>query len=187
MLIGFCLLSRFMIGQRSSSVSDWTMHLCSLPSLRPCHLSTCGNCKHLNTRPSPFSTSSSSEHHHHQQYFGMNFHPAPCSTPPSLGLLRLLQEQGITASPQPAPYTFHSHLPTPTHPTAHPTVREEDRGGAQSLKEERTKTLFSFNLVEKLQNLGLHTVAARGVAVGSQQEGERTYSQREAVRHPSEG
>ncbi|XP_046900031.1 trafficking kinesin-binding protein 1 isoform X1 [Hypomesus transpacificus] len=141
-------------------------------SLRPCHLSTCGNCKHLNTRPSPFSASSS-EHPHHQQYFGMNFNPASCSTPPSLGLLRLLQEQGISASPQPAPYTFYSHLPTPTHPTAHPAVRE-DRGGARPSQEERRKTIFSFNLVEKLQNLGLHTVAARGVAGGSQQEGERS-------------
>ncbi|XP_053710942.1 trafficking kinesin-binding protein 1-like isoform X1 [Synchiropus splendidus] len=63
---------------------------------------------------------------------------------PSLGLMRLLQERGICASQNPG-----AELPSSTGSPGR-------RGG--------TRSVFSWNLVEKLQSLGLHKVAALGMA-----------------------
>uniref|UniRef100_A0A665V6D5 Si:dkey-28e7.3 n=1 Tax=Echeneis naucrates TaxID=173247 RepID=A0A665V6D5_ECHNA len=88
-------------------------------------------------------------------------------TTPSLGLLQLLQEHGISASPYPP----HSHHTKPSFSTA-----GNKYGGSVSNKEGRGN-FFSSNLVGKLQSLGLYRVAAWGMARCS--DGER-----ETVRPP---
>ncbi|XP_078788641.1 trafficking kinesin-binding protein 1-like isoform X1 [Oryzias latipes] len=75
-------------------------------------------------------------------------HVSPSYPPaaPPLGLLQLLKQRGISASPH--PLSDWRHEPRAARPTV------EDKGGGNS---------FSLNLVEKLQNLGLHRVAAWGM------------------------
>lgn len=112
----------------------------SLPPYRNCEL---------------VSTSSSS----YQQHIGLGglTTATPYVTTPSLGLLHLLQERGISASPRPHHNLHYSHATNPSGST-----ERHKAGGLSSHKEGRQNT-FSWNLVEKLQSLGLHRVAARGM------------------------
>lgn len=77
-------------------------------------------------------------------------------TPSSLGLLQLLQECGISASPHPQ-YNLNSNQRTDA------SIRRHDARRLSADPEER-RNLFSLNLVEKLQSLGLQRVAARGMS-----------------------
>uniref|UniRef100_A0A3B5ASM2 Trafficking kinesin-binding protein 1-like n=1 Tax=Stegastes partitus TaxID=144197 RepID=A0A3B5ASM2_9TELE len=109
----------------------------------------------------------------HQQHFGRGGRTTTTTTnltPSSLGLLQLLQERGISASPHPHHNLHYSHSVTP------PCSTVKDKGGTVSDKEEG-RIVFSLNLVEKLQSLGLHRVAAWGM-MG------RGGNDREAIKHP---
>ncbi|XP_052346459.1 trafficking kinesin-binding protein 1-like isoform X2 [Oncorhynchus keta] len=121
-------------------------------------LSACGSCEHLST-----TSPSSSNQQHCVPTFDPSQgggHPSTTAPPLSLGLLRLLEEQGISASTLPYPY----HQLTPHTPHTRPTTAEEVRGGGTcTMEEEGRRNIFSFNLVEKLRRLGLHKVADRGV------------------------
>ncbi|XP_024269654.1 trafficking kinesin-binding protein 1 isoform X2 [Oncorhynchus tshawytscha] len=123
-------------------------------------LSACWSCEHLST-----TLPSSSNQQHCVPTFdpsqGGGHHSTSTTAPPlSLGLLRLLEEQGISASTLPYPY----HQLTPHTPHTRPTTAEEERGGGTcTMEEEGRRNIFSFNLVEKLRRLGLHKVADRGV------------------------
>ncbi|PWA16941.1 hypothetical protein CCH79_00012722 [Gambusia affinis] len=79
----------------------------------------------------------------------------------SLGLLQLLQQHGISASTD--PYSnLHYAPPQPQPPP--PTSDVKQTGGRSSSSDQsRGSSLFSLNLVEKLQSLGLHRVAAWGM------------------------
>ncbi|XP_028444456.1 trafficking kinesin-binding protein 1 [Perca flavescens] len=129
-------------------------------SLRSFGLPSCRNCELM-------STSSSS----YQQHFGLGGRTTTTTTTDvttsSLGLLQLLHERGISAFP----YPLHcSHRTKPS-----PSTAKDKCGGSLSGNEGR-KNIFSLNLVEKLQGLGLHRVAAWGTT-GRKKE-------REAVSHP---
>ncbi|KAM4585060.1 trafficking kinesin-binding protein 1 isoform 1-T2 [Odontesthes bonariensis] len=121
-------------------------------SLHSYGLPSCRNCEHV-------STSSSS----HLQHFGQGGHTTTTTnvTTSSLGLLQLLRQRGISASPN--PYSNLHYSPQPSRSTV------KDKGGGTSI--------FSLNLVEKLQSLGLHRVAAWGMMGLSGEE-------RESVQHP---
>ncbi|XP_059184383.1 trafficking kinesin-binding protein 1, partial [Centropristis striata] len=125
------------------------LHSFGLPSCRNCEL---------------VSTSSPS----HQQHFGPGGGTSTSSTSTStstcshvatssLGLLQLLQERGISASPHPQ---HHLHY---RHSAKHSPSTAKDKGGGSPSDSEARRSVFSLNLVEKLQNLGLHRVAARGM------------------------
>lgn len=120
-------------------------------------LPACGTCEYLST--------SSLQH----RPAGLTFDPGQrsLSIPPSLGLLKLLQKHGISASTQPHSTTFYTDFTS----------------SAQCIPDQRakegTRNIFSFNLVDKLKNLGLHRVAARGVVSPNSAE-------KEAVCHPSQ-
>ncbi|XP_030585310.1 trafficking kinesin-binding protein 1 isoform X2 [Archocentrus centrarchus] len=75
----------------------------------------------------------------------------------SLGLLQLLQERGISASRHPHHNLRHTH----SGKTSSSTV--SDKGGGSSSHTQGRRNIFSWNLVEKLQSLGLHRVAAWGM------------------------
>ncbi|TDH15869.1 hypothetical protein EPR50_G00013610 [Perca flavescens] len=129
-------------------------------NLRSFGLPSCRNCELM-------STSSSS----YQQHFGLGGRTTTTTTTDvttsSLGLLQLLHERGISAFP----YPLHcSHRTKPS-----PSTAKDKCGGSLSGNEGR-KNIFSLNLVEKLQGLGLHRVAAWGTT-GRKKE-------REAVSHP---
>ncbi|KAM9491277.1 LOW QUALITY PROTEIN: trafficking kinesin-binding protein 1-like [Salvelinus alpinus] len=119
-------------------------------------LSARGSCEHLSTT----SPSSSNQQHCVLTFDpsqGSGHHSTSTPAPPlSLGLLKLLEEQGISASTLPYPY----HQLTPHTPQ---TAVEERGGGTCIMEEEGRMNMLSFNLVEKLRSLGLHKVAARGV------------------------
>ncbi|XP_035516199.1 trafficking kinesin-binding protein 1, partial [Morone saxatilis] len=121
--------------------SSTSLHSFGLPSCRNCEL---------------VSTSSPS----HQQYFGLGSRTTTTTTnvtTSSLGLLQLLQERGISASPYPH-HTLNYNLSTkPSRITA------KDKGGGSSSDKAGRGNTFSLNLVEKLQRLGLHRVAAWGM------------------------
>ncbi|KAM9792847.1 trafficking kinesin-binding protein 1 [Neosynchiropus ocellatus] len=70
----------------------------------------------------------------------------------SLGLMRLLQERGICASQNPG-----AELPGST---------DAQKDAGSSGRKVGARSVFSLNLVEKLQSLGLHKVAALGMAGG---------------------
>ncbi|KAM3624478.1 uncharacterized protein V6R79_023979 [Siganus canaliculatus] len=75
----------------------------------------------------------------------------------SLGLLQLLHERGISASTY--PHSAHNSPPeTPSKAAA-----KGDAGGWSPSKEGKKRNIFSWNLVAKLQRLGLHKVAAWGM------------------------
>ncbi|KAA8595178.1 hypothetical protein FQN60_012313, partial [Etheostoma spectabile] len=118
-------------------------------NLRSFGLPSCRNCELM--------SNSSSLHQHH---FGLGGRTTTTTTttPPdvvasSLGLLQLLHERGISAFPCPM-HTSHSTKPSPS-------TAKDKCGGSLSDNEGR-RNIFSLNLVEKLQSLGLHRVAARG-------------------------
>ncbi|XP_058257062.1 trafficking kinesin-binding protein 1 isoform X1 [Hemibagrus wyckioides] len=111
-------------------------------SFQPPNLSTSGSNEHVRTLP---------DHQH-----GFFHRPAP-NTTPNLGLIQLLQERGISASTQPS---LPPNLRPPTSTLAALNDKETDRRGRGEKQQKRN--IFSFNLVEKLQSLGLHKVVARG-------------------------
>lgn len=103
---------------------------------------TSGSSKHVRTLPD------------HQHGF---FHRPATNTTPSLGLIQLLEERGISALTQPSL--------TPTHRPSTSTLvalYNKEPDGAHVRKKQQRRNIFSFNLVDKLQNLGLHKVVARG-------------------------
>ncbi|XP_036957849.1 trafficking kinesin-binding protein 1 isoform X1 [Acanthopagrus latus] len=121
-----------------------SLHSFGLPSCRNCEL---------------VSTSSPS----HQQHFGLGVqattNPTTTNeTTSSLGLLQLLQEHGISASPH--PHHHNLHCSQSAKPSCSTSI---DKGGGSSPDKERRRNIFSLNLVEKLQSLGLHRVAAWGM------------------------
>ncbi|XP_078022232.1 trafficking kinesin-binding protein 1 isoform X1 [Epinephelus lanceolatus] len=126
-------------------------------SLHSFGLPSCGNCELV-------STSSPS----HQQHFGLQGRTTTNTTTnvstSSPGLLQLLQERGISASPYPHNYLHHSHSTKPSPSTA------KDKGGGSPSDKEGRRNIFSLNLVEKLQGLGLHRVAAWGMTDRSGKE-----------------
>lgn len=135
---------------------DYVFSACSLHSFG---LPSCRNCELV-------STSSPS----HQQHFGPRGQTTTTTTTnvttSSLGLLQLLQERGISAAPYPHHHhhLHHSHNTTPSPSTA------KDKGGGSLLEKEGRRNIFSLNLVEKLQGLGLHRVAAWGMTDRSGRE-----------------
>ncbi|XP_031720269.1 trafficking kinesin-binding protein 1, partial [Anarrhichthys ocellatus] len=124
--------------------------------LRSFGLPSCRNCELV-------STSSPS----HQRPFGQGGRTAANTstlTTSSLGLLQLLQERGISASPHPHHHLHdnHSNKPSPSTVT--------DKCGDSPLDKEGRRYIFSLNLVKKLQGLGLHRVAAWGMTGRSVKE-----------------
>lgn len=107
-----------------------------------------------------------------QQDFGQGGQTATTElSTSSLGLLQLLQERGISASRHPHHNLHYSRTGKPSFSTV-----SDKRGDFLSHKEGR-RNIFSWNLVEKLQSLGLHRVAAWGMRGPSDKD-------REAVRPP---
>lgn len=101
------------------------------------------------------SASSSS----HLQHFHRRGLTSAAGASSSLGLLQLLQQHGISASTD--PYSnLHYRPAAPPPPSS--TVKQKG-GGSFSSDGGRGRSLFSLNLVEKLQSLGLHRVAAWGM------------------------
>ncbi|CAL8358537.1 unnamed protein product [Boreogadus saida] len=82
------------------------------------------------------------------------FGPAP-PRPGPLGLVKLLEREGITGGSRGA-----GPPPAMGAPQGSP---EGDPGGAGLGADPGRGRVFSLNLVEKLQNLGLHRVAAWGM------------------------
>ncbi|KAM7082076.1 LOW QUALITY PROTEIN: huntingtin-associated protein 1 [Ciconia maguari] len=96
--------------------------------------------------------------------------PKPLSTP--VGLIRLLLMQGISAS---VPGTGSRWAPPlPSQDPQHADTRPLPVGGGQDRPPPRS-SIFSLNLVEKLQRLGLDKVVARGEMsyVGGERRGAR--------------
>uniref|UniRef100_A0A3Q2DC23 Trafficking kinesin-binding protein 1-like n=1 Tax=Cyprinodon variegatus TaxID=28743 RepID=A0A3Q2DC23_CYPVA len=107
-----------------------------------------GKSDHVNA-----SSSSQLKHFHRR-----SLNSTPGSTF-SLGLLQLLQQHGISASTD--PYSNLHYAQT----VAHPLSSDVKQGGGSGLSSDRNqgRGVFSLNLVEKLQSLGLHRVAAWGM------------------------
>lgn len=125
------------------------LHLCTfsfsaLDRLRSYSLPPCRNCELLRT--------SSPSHHQHT---GADIHTISTASAQgstsSLGLLRLLQERGISAAPHSQSDPNYSHTADPSGSR----LLSAEAGGPN---------LFSLNLVGKLESLGLHRVAARGMS-----------------------
>ncbi|XP_017572128.1 trafficking kinesin-binding protein 1 isoform X1 [Pygocentrus nattereri] len=112
-------------------------------------LSACGSCEHVKTSPDLQQCST---------YPGF-FHRTVVSTTPSLGLLQLLYDRGISALTQPSLPSILGGHPTST------ALKDKGHG-----EEKHKKNIFSFNLVEKLQSLGLHKVVARGFIDSGKEE-----------------
>ncbi|XP_054634575.1 trafficking kinesin-binding protein 1 isoform X2 [Dunckerocampus dactyliophorus] len=124
-----------------------SLHTPSCPvSHHSISLPFCHNCEHVST--SPVS---------HKQHFGLAGSPTTNISWSSLGLMQLLQERGISASSSPH---RHIHIPStePWRGAAIEQVSCTDTVGKSNT--------FSLNLVEKLQSLGMHRVAARGMTCG---------------------
>lgn len=130
-------------------------------SLHSFGLPFCRNSEHV-------STSSPA----HQQHFSLGGRTTTTTTSnittPSTGLLQLLQERGISASPYP-----HHHLHD-IHSTK-PLFTAKDKGGGSSPDKEGRRNIFSLNLVGKLQRLGLNRVAAWGMMGHSGEEREAAW------------
>ncbi|KAM9363614.1 trafficking kinesin-binding protein 1 [Symphorus nematophorus] len=129
-------------------------------SLHSFGLPACWNCELVsNSSPS------------HQQHFGLGGRATTTTTAnlttSSLGLLQLLQERGISASTDPQCNLRYSQSPKPSRSTA------KDKGGGSSSDREGRRNVFSLNLVEKLQSLGLHRVAAWGMMGSNEAEREK--------------
>lgn len=109
-----------------------SLHTFSLPPHR--------NSEHLSTSPL-------SQQHFGPGHWTSSTRPTPTiSTSSSIGLVQLLQEQGISG-------LHYPHQRDYTHVTKDSEERSLGKPGAT----------FSLNLVEKLQSLGLHRVAALGM------------------------
>ncbi|KAG7223825.1 hypothetical protein INR49_026508 [Caranx melampygus] len=140
-------------------------------SLHSFGLPACRNCEHVSTSSPP-----------HQQHFDLGGWTTTTTTTTttaattnmtvsSLGLLQLLQERGISACPYPHHSLHHSHI------TKLSVSIAKDKSAGSASKEEGRRNIFSMNLVGKLHSLGLHRVAAWGMARGSGKD-------RDAARHP---
>ncbi|XP_044047351.1 trafficking kinesin-binding protein 1 isoform X1 [Siniperca chuatsi] len=133
-------------------------------SVRSFGLPSCRNCELVSTS-SPF----------HQQHVGLGGRTTTITTTnvttSSPGLVQLLHERGISASPYPHHNLHYSQSTNPSCSTA------KDKGGGSSSDKEGGGNIFSLNLVEKLQTLGLNRVAAWGMMGHNGKE-------REAGRHP---
>ncbi|XP_027874576.1 trafficking kinesin-binding protein 1 [Xiphophorus couchianus] len=94
------------------------------------------------------------------QHFHQSSLASTAGATASLGLLELLQQHGISASTD--PYSNLHYAPPPPPPP--PTSAVTQTGGLSSSSDQSPgSSLFSLNLVEKLQSLGLHRVAAWGM------------------------
>lgn len=98
----------------------------------------------------------------HQQHGGLGGQTTTTTTTtnqttPSLGLLHLLRQHGISASPHPHCNLHYSHGTKPTGSAA------TGKGGGSPPGRQGRLNVFSLNLVEKLHSLGLHRVAAWGM------------------------
>uniref|UniRef100_A0A1A7WHL3 Uncharacterized protein n=1 Tax=Iconisemion striatum TaxID=60296 RepID=A0A1A7WHL3_9TELE len=118
-------------------------------SLHAFSLPPCWSSEHLSTSAPP-----------HLQHFGLT-----CTSTPTLGILQLLQERGISASANP-------------HNNVQPLCSVVKDGGLSS-DTNSDRSVFSLNLVEKLQGLGLYRVAAWGMKSRGGKEPDR-------VQHPPE-
>ncbi|XP_063056813.1 trafficking kinesin-binding protein 1, partial [Engraulis encrasicolus] len=172
-------------------------------SLSAHSLSACGSCEHVTGDQPPFPPQPALGVAPHLQSPLSTIHPSSVSpsnttittisttTPDTqhLGLLGLLQKEGISAGTY--PYGQHhgggpSPLPPPSNPLTGKVARRFSLsgasigggggaegtegllakvGGERSLAAERK--VFSLNLVEKLLSLGLHSIAARGMVDSS--------------------
>uniref|UniRef100_A0A3B5M4L5 Si:dkey-28e7.3 n=1 Tax=Xiphophorus couchianus TaxID=32473 RepID=A0A3B5M4L5_9TELE len=95
------------------------------------------------------------------QHFHQSSLASTAGATASLGLLELLQQHGISASTD--PYSNLHYAPPPPPPPPPPTSAVTQTGGLSSSSDQSPgSSLFSLNLVEKLQSLGLHRVAAWG-------------------------
>uniref|UniRef100_A0A3P9MTP8 Trafficking kinesin-binding protein 1-like n=2 Tax=Poecilia reticulata TaxID=8081 RepID=A0A3P9MTP8_POERE len=96
------------------------------------------------------------------QHFHQSSLASTAGTTASLGLLQLLQQHGISASTD--PYSNLHYAPTvQPQPPPQASAAKQTEGRSSSLDQSRGSSLFSLNLVEKLQSLGLHRVAAWGM------------------------
>ncbi|XP_027025760.2 LOW QUALITY PROTEIN: trafficking kinesin-binding protein 1 [Tachysurus fulvidraco] len=109
-------------------------------------------------QPHNLSTSGSNEHVRtlldHQHGF---FHKPATNMSPNLGLIQLLQERGISASTKPS-------LPPILRPSTSTlaALNEKETDLRRKGEKQPRRNIFSFNLMDKLQSLGLHKVIARG-------------------------
>uniref|UniRef100_A0A3B3YE84 Uncharacterized protein n=1 Tax=Poecilia mexicana TaxID=48701 RepID=A0A3B3YE84_9TELE len=95
------------------------------------------------------------------QHFHQSSLASAAGATASLGLLQLLQQHGISASTD--PYSNLQYAPTaPPQPPPRTSTAKQTEGRGSSSDQSRGSSLFSLNLVEKLQSLGLHRVAAWG-------------------------
>uniref|UniRef100_A0A3B3U5F3 Trafficking kinesin-binding protein 1-like n=1 Tax=Poecilia latipinna TaxID=48699 RepID=A0A3B3U5F3_9TELE len=95
------------------------------------------------------------------QHFHQSSLASAAGATASLGLLQLLQQHGISASTD--PYSNLHYAPTaPPQPPPRTSTGKQTEGRSSSSDQSRGSSLFSLNLVEKLQSLGLHRVAAWG-------------------------
>uniref|UniRef100_A0A087XCV6 Si:dkey-28e7.3 n=1 Tax=Poecilia formosa TaxID=48698 RepID=A0A087XCV6_POEFO len=96
------------------------------------------------------------------QHFHQSSLASAAGATASLGLLQLLQQHGISASTD--PYSNLQYAPTaPPQPPPRTSTAKQTEGRSSSSDQSRGSSLFSLNLVEKLQSLGLHRVAAWGM------------------------
>uniref|UniRef100_W5LGB1 Si:dkey-28e7.3 n=1 Tax=Astyanax mexicanus TaxID=7994 RepID=W5LGB1_ASTMX len=109
-------------------------------------LPTGGSCEHVKT---------SSDLRQCSTYPG-HFHRTVMSTTPSLGLLQLLKDRGISALIRPSLPSILAGPPTGI------ALKDEGSNVGKDTGKENKRNIFSFNLVEKLQSLGLQKVVARG-------------------------
>lgn len=131
-------------------------------SLRSFGMPPCRNCDLVSTSSPP-----------HHQHFGPR---GQTTTTPrtttmtanvttSLGLVELLRQRGISASP----HVHHNlHYSQSTKPSE--SLLTDKGGGPGSSHREGQRNIFSLNLVAKLQGLGLHRVAALGMKAGDERE-----------------
>ncbi|XP_068506751.1 LOW QUALITY PROTEIN: trafficking kinesin-binding protein 1 [Syngnathus scovelli] len=109
----------------------------------PINLPLCPNCEHVSA--SPVSC---------QQCFGLTASTPLNISRSSPGLLQLLEERGISASCSPRQHTHSIHSIEPRLSSA------VDKGGGSCPDMAGKRNNLSFNLLEKLQHLRLHKVAA---------------------------
>ncbi|XP_007240194.3 trafficking kinesin-binding protein 1 isoform X1 [Astyanax mexicanus] len=126
-------------------------------SLHTHSLPTGGSCEHVKT---------SSDLRQCSTYPG-HFHRTVMSTTPSLGLLQLLKDRGISALIRPSLPSILAGPPTGI------ALKDEGSNVGKDTGKENKRNIFSFNLVEKLQSLGLQKVVARGF-IDSGKEGSQS-------------
>lgn len=139
----------YLLGFKAVFHAFYSLHAFDLPSCRNCEL----------------LSALSSSHPQHALLRGRATSITTTNlTTTSLGLLQLLQDLGISASAHPHHNLPYGHITNPSGSLG------KDRGDGSSLDREGRRNVFSLNLVEKLQSLGLHRVAARGMTGHSEAE-----------------